>query len=64
MSGMHTRACESTLERFATSIDGVRDASASYTAETIRVTYDPDRVDRETIEDGLSMGVSGIGAIP
>lgn len=54
VNGMHTRACESSLERFATDIDGVRDASASYTAEMVRVTYDPARVDHERIEDGLS----------
>lgn len=54
MSGMHTRACESYLEQLATTIDGVRDASASYTAETIRVTYDPEQLTRDTVEDGLS----------
>ena len=54
MNGMHTRACEAYLERLVTAIDGVYEGSASYTAETVRVNYDPDRTDRETIEDGLS----------
>lgn len=51
---MHTRACESYLERLATDTQGVRDASASYTTEVMRVEYDPNEVDRETIEDNLS----------
>jgi Cu2+-exporting ATPase len=54
LSGMHTRACESFLEGLATDIDGVRDAAASYTAETVRVGYDPERVDADAIADGLS----------
>ena len=54
MSGMHTRACESFLERLATDIDGVHDAAASYAAETVRVNFDPEVVTPETIEDGLS----------
>jgi Cu2+-exporting ATPase len=51
---MYTRACEAYLERLVTGIDGVYDGAASYTAETVRVSYDPDQTDRETIEDGLS----------
>ena len=54
MSGMHTRACESYLERLATDIDGVRSASASYTTEMMRVDYDPLQLDRVTIVEGLS----------
>ncbi len=54
MSGMHTRACESYLERLATGINGVRNASASYTTEMMRVDHDPTQVDRQTIEEGLS----------
>ncbi|WP_256687886.1 heavy metal translocating P-type ATPase [Halococcus qingdaonensis] len=54
LRGMHTRACESFLETLATDIDGVRDAAASYSAETVRVTYDPGRVDTDAIADGLS----------
>ncbi|GGL71561.1 heavy metal translocating P-type ATPase [Halocalculus aciditolerans] len=54
INGMHTQACESYLERRATRLDGVSDAAASYTAEMIRVTYDPDRVGRDAIEETLS----------
>ncbi|WP_435102626.1 heavy metal translocating P-type ATPase [Halarchaeum sp. P4] len=54
ISGMHTRACESYLERRAARLDGVTDAAASYTAEMMRVTYDPDRVERDTIAETLS----------
>ncbi|QLC35670.1 cation-translocating P-type ATPase (plasmid) [Halarchaeum sp. CBA1220] len=54
ISGMHTQACESYLERRATRLDGVSDATASYTAEMIRVTYDPARVERDVIEEALS----------
>ncbi|WP_049995993.1 heavy metal translocating P-type ATPase [Halococcus sediminicola] len=54
LRGMHTRACESFLETLATDIDGVRDAAASYSAETVRVTYDSERVDTDAIADGLS----------
>jgi Cu2+-exporting ATPase len=54
ISGMHSRACESYLERLATDIEGVSRASSSYTTEVTRVEYDPKRVNRATIEDGLS----------
>ena len=54
ISGMHTRACESYLERLATDTEGVQDASASYTTEVMRVEYDSDETDREIIEDNLS----------
>ncbi|WP_435076832.1 heavy metal translocating P-type ATPase [Halococcus sp. AFM35] len=54
LRGMHTRACESFLETLATDIDGVHDAAASYSAETVRVTHDPERVDIDAIADGLS----------
>ena len=54
ISGMHTRACESYLERLATGIDGVRSASASYTTEMMRVDHEPTQVDRQTIEESLS----------
>ncbi|GGM73756.1 Cu2+-exporting ATPase [Halarchaeum rubridurum] len=54
ISGMHTHACESYLERRAVTLDGVNGASASYTAEMMRVSYDPEAVERDTIEDTLS----------
>ena len=54
ISGMHTRACESYLERLATNTEGVKGASASYTTEIMRVEYDPCQVDRDTIEENLS----------
>ena len=54
VSGMHTRACESYLERLALAINGVQSASASYTTEMMRVNYEPGYVDQEMIKDGLS----------
>jgi Cu2+-exporting ATPase len=54
INGMHTRACESYLERRVRHLDGVHNAAASYTTEMIRVTYDPERVEQDTIEAELS----------
>ncbi|MFB6164728.1 MAG: heavy metal translocating P-type ATPase [Haloarculaceae archaeon] len=54
MRGMHTRACESYLEGLATDVGGVHDAAASYTAELIRVEYDPAVVAEPAIRDALS----------
>ncbi|MBX0302175.1 heavy metal translocating P-type ATPase [Haloarcula salinisoli] len=54
VSGMHCATCELFLERRATTHDGIRAASASYATGTLRVTYDPDRVDADALPDRLS----------
>ncbi len=45
VSGMHCATCEAFLEARATDREGVLAASASYPAETVKVTYDPAAVD-------------------
>jgi Cu2+-exporting ATPase len=57
VEGMHCVACESYLEAVATDQPGVLAADAAYTADAMRVTYDPDRVD----PDRLPAAVEGAG---
>jgi len=46
VSGMHCATCEAFVEDRATGHDGVRAAAASYPTETVKLTYDPDVVER------------------
>jgi len=57
VSGMHCATCEAFVESRATDAAGVRAASASYPTETLKVTYDPEVADRETVRDA----VDGLG---
>ena len=57
VSGMHCATCEAFVESRATSHDGVHAAAASYPTETVKLTFDPDVVDR----DGLPAVVEGLG---
>ena len=57
VSGMHCATCEAFLEARSGAIDGVTAAAASYPAGLLKVTYDPDRTDPET----LATRVSGLG---
>jgi len=54
VDGMHCATCEGFLESVAKDCEGVIDAAASYVTETVRITYDPDRVSKETLCDALS----------
>jgi len=54
VDGMHSRTCEAFLEARATGLPGVADAEASYVTESVRVDYDPDRIDGPGLRDGLS----------
>jgi Cu2+-exporting ATPase len=49
VAGMHCATCEAFVESRATSHDGVRAAAASYPTETVKLTYDPDVVEREAL---------------
>ncbi|WP_311172900.1 heavy metal translocating P-type ATPase [Halobellus ordinarius] len=57
VSGMHCATCEAFIESRATERTGVRSAAASYPTETVKVTYDSDEIDRETI----AQEISGLG---
>ncbi|AAV44611.1 MULTISPECIES: heavy metal translocating P-type ATPase [Halobacteriales] len=54
VDGMHCATCEAFLESVAEDCEGVVDVAASYVTETVRITYDPDRVSKETLCDTLS----------
>jgi Cu2+-exporting ATPase len=45
VQGMYCTTCEAFLESVGEATDGVGSADASYVTETLRVEYDPDRVD-------------------
>ena len=57
VDGMHCSTCELFLEDLARDREGVYDAEASYAAETMKLTYDPDSVP----ESELTETVSGLG---
>ena len=54
VDGMHCATCEGFLESVAKDCEGVVDAAASYVTETVRITYDPDRISMDTLCDTLS----------
>ncbi|AHF99011.1 heavy-metal transporting CPx-type ATPase [Halostagnicola larsenii XH-48] len=54
VDGMHSASCEAFLESVASSQAGVRDATASYVTETVRVDHDPETVSESTLRDAIS----------
>ncbi len=54
VDGMYCATCEAFLEGRANALDGVHAVQASYASDAVRVAYDPDRTDEETIADRLS----------
>jgi Cu2+-exporting ATPase len=54
VDGMHCATCETFLESRARHLEGVRDASASYAADTMKVVYDPTEVDGSGLPDLVS----------
>ena len=57
VDGMHCSTCEVFQESVARDESGVYDAEASYAAETVKLTYDPD----ERTQSELAEAVSGLG---
>ena len=55
VDGMHCATCESFLELTAGKRNGVEAAEASYATDTIRVEYDPERIDRDELPSALSV---------
>ncbi|MFC7074563.1 heavy metal translocating P-type ATPase [Halovenus rubra] len=55
VAGMHCVTCETFLENIARDQQGVSDASASYVSESIRLSYNSDETDPETLADMLSV---------
>lgn len=53
VDGMHCSTCEKFLESVAEDADGVEAAEASYATDTMRVVYDPDETDRQTVAHSL-----------
>ncbi|MFC6737684.1 cation transporter, partial [Halolamina salina] len=49
VDGMHCASCEAFLERRATADEGVAAADANFPAEAMRVHYDPDATDPESV---------------
>ncbi|THE66757.1 cation-translocating P-type ATPase [Salinadaptatus halalkaliphilus] len=54
VEGMHCSTCEAFLETTAESADGILAAEASYATETVRLVYDPDRLEADTLPDIVS----------
>ncbi len=54
VDGMYCTTCEAFMETVAAETDGVESARASYATETVRVDYDPARVDEGDLPDHLT----------
>ena len=54
VDGMHCATCEVFLESVALDHEGIQAAEASYPSGTVKVTYDPGRVDVSTLPDLLT----------
>ncbi len=54
VDGMHCSTCEVFLETTARKEGGVYDAEASYAAEAVKVSYDPDEISADAVTDSLS----------
>lgn len=54
VDGMHCTTCEAFLARIGHSQDGIRTVDANYATDTVRVRYDPDHLDADSIPDALS----------
>ncbi|WP_049922602.1 heavy metal translocating P-type ATPase [Halopiger djelfimassiliensis] len=54
VDGMHCSTCEAFLETRATNAAGVLGAEASYATDTLRLVYDPDVREKETLADLVS----------
>lgn len=51
VDGMHCASCEAFLESTAIERDGVLGAEASYPSGTVKLTYDPERIDEASLPD-------------
>ncbi|NKE36698.1 cation-translocating P-type ATPase [Natronococcus sp. JC468] len=54
IDGMYSALCEAYLERVAENRAGVREATASYVTETVRVDYDPARTSADELRVALT----------
>ncbi len=54
VDGMYCTTCEAFLESVGESTDGVAGADASYVTETLRIDYDPDRIEAADLPDCFS----------
>ena len=54
VEGMHCTTCEAFVALQGESCEGVEAVDASYATDTVRVTYDPDRVDVDALPETLS----------
>ncbi|QFU81137.1 heavy metal translocating P-type ATPase [Natronorubrum aibiense] len=54
VDGMHCATCEAFLETRATATDGVVGAEASYATDTLRLVYDPESLEAESLPDLVS----------
>ncbi len=61
---MHCSTCELFLESLADDLEGVEAVSASYATDTVRVVYDDEKTDRETVSEALDGHGYSVGLEP
>lgn len=55
IDGMHCSSCEILIERAASKIEGILSVEASYATSTVKVSYDPDRIEESKLPEVLSL---------
>jgi Cu2+-exporting ATPase len=54
VDGMHCQTCEGFIELLAEEESGVHEARASYATEMLRIVFDPDETDRDSLAEAVS----------
>ena len=54
VGGMSCAACSARIEKALSKLDGVSEPNANFTAGKVSLSYDPEIVDRKTIEDTIA----------
>jgi len=55
IDGMHCSSCEILIERTAARIDGILAVASSYATSTVKIIYDPDKIDEARLPELLSV---------
>ncbi len=55
IDGMHCSSCEVLIERAALRVEGILAVASSYATSTVKIVYDPDRIDENQLPELLSI---------
>ncbi len=55
IDGMHCSSCEILIERMAQKVSGILSVASSYATSTVKVVYDPERIEESELPKALSL---------